>query len=186
MRGARLLILFLLAFSLGLQSVSSPELSLVGDDDATEAPPRRRKDDLPQPLPVPGPWYIESQCLGVSAYERNVLFFPETPDVAAAGLKICAACPVREQCREYARTNRIKHGTWGGETEWDRRRGRRRASLRIAREREPRERPTYTGPVETIADAYVCFVCTSSALVVDGGPGSLQCLGCNVRWPKPI
>ncbi len=28
--------------------------------------------------------------------------------------RICAECPVRQSCLEYALANRIDHGVWGG------------------------------------------------------------------------
>lgn len=35
---------------------------------------------------------------------------------------VCARCPVRSLCREYALRTREPHGIWGGLTEHDRRR----------------------------------------------------------------
>jgi WhiB family redox-sensing transcriptional regulator len=35
---------------------------------------------------------------------------------------ICATCPVREACLEFALTNREHDGVWGGATERERRR----------------------------------------------------------------
>ena len=31
-------------------------------------------------------------------------------------LKICASCPVRQACLDYAVRENIQHGIWGGET----------------------------------------------------------------------
>lgn len=39
---------------------------------------------------------------------------------------ICDACPVKEDCLEYALANNIDHGMWGGHTPRERRRIRRR------------------------------------------------------------
>ena len=36
--------------------------------------------------------------------------------------KVCADCPVKEPCLEYALTHRIDHGVWGGASERERRR----------------------------------------------------------------
>ncbi len=36
--------------------------------------------------------------------------------------KVCADCPVKEPCLEYALTYRIDHGVWGGASERERRR----------------------------------------------------------------
>ena len=36
--------------------------------------------------------------------------------------RICADCPVKPACLEYALHNRIDHGVWGGSSERERRR----------------------------------------------------------------
>ena len=41
--------------------------------------------------------------------------------------RICRECPVREQCLSYAMDSPIDHGIWGGLTERERRRWRRKA-----------------------------------------------------------
>ncbi len=41
--------------------------------------------------------------------------------------RICGACPVRRECLAYAMDARVDHGIWGGLTERERRRLRRRA-----------------------------------------------------------
>jgi WhiB family transcriptional regulator, redox-sensing transcriptional regulator len=59
------------------------------------------------------------------------LFFP----ISAAGpserqiaqaKKICAGCPVRQECLEFALSNDQSYGIWGGMTPEDRQRDRRR------------------------------------------------------------
>jgi WhiB family transcriptional regulator, redox-sensing transcriptional regulator len=49
------------------------------------------------------------------------LFFPERGESAEPARQVCAACPVRQPCLDYAITNRIVHGIWGGLTERERR-----------------------------------------------------------------
>ena len=39
----------------------------------------------------------------------------------AVAKRICAACPVREPCLDYALTTREAHGVWGGLNETERR-----------------------------------------------------------------
>jgi len=54
------------------------------------------------------------------------LFFPDSEADAAAAKEVCARCPVREACLEFALTTRQHDGIWGGLTENERRRVRRR------------------------------------------------------------
>ncbi len=62
------------------------------------------------------------------------LFFPVTDDDAGPAKAICAVCPVREQCLTFALANREEQGVWGGLTETERRRVRRRRA-NVARSR---------------------------------------------------
>ncbi len=50
------------------------------------------------------------------------VFFPNDGVGVEVAKKICATCPVADQCREYALENRIDHGVWGGTSERQRRR----------------------------------------------------------------
>jgi WhiB family transcriptional regulator, redox-sensing transcriptional regulator len=45
---------------------------------------------------------------------------------------ICAGCPVRKQCLEFALTHEQTYGIWGGTTPQDRQRDRRRRRRRAA------------------------------------------------------
>lgn len=67
-------------------------------------------------------WRAESACRGA---DPNV-FFPNTEEEARPAKAICAACPVRERCLDYALATRQDDGVWGGLTEVERRRLRRR------------------------------------------------------------
>jgi len=49
------------------------------------------------------------------------VFFPERGETAGPARRVCAACPVRQPCLDYAITNRIAYGVWGGLTERERR-----------------------------------------------------------------
>jgi WhiB family redox-sensing transcriptional regulator len=49
------------------------------------------------------------------------VFFPERGESAGPARQICAACPVRQPCLDYAISNRITHGIWGSLTERERR-----------------------------------------------------------------
>jgi WhiB family redox-sensing transcriptional regulator len=49
-------------------------------------------------------------------------FFPSDGVGVEVARRICADCPVRQACLEYALANRIDHGVWGGCSERERRR----------------------------------------------------------------
>ena len=57
-------------------------------------------------------WMEKGLCLGMD----TELFFPEKGDNAAAeGAKaICDKCKVKQTCLNWAMTNEIWHGVWGG------------------------------------------------------------------------
>lgn len=50
------------------------------------------------------------------------VFFPSDGVGVEVAKKICATCPVKDQCLEYALDQRIDHGVWGGASERQRRR----------------------------------------------------------------
>ncbi len=56
----------------------------------------------------------------------TALFFPDSEDQAGPAVAVCAVCPVREECLEFALATRQDDGVWGGMTETDRKRLRRR------------------------------------------------------------
>jgi WhiB family redox-sensing transcriptional regulator len=62
------------------------------------------------------------------------VFFPSDGVGVEAARRICATCPVKEPCLEYALAFRIDHGVWGGCSERERRRilKRRRVGAAIA------------------------------------------------------
>ena len=53
-------------------------------------------------------------------------FYPETEAEARPAKRICAACPVRQLCLDTALRNGERYGVWGGLTERERIRLRRR------------------------------------------------------------
>lgn len=58
---------------------------------------------------------------GVECETLPDFFFPEEPDkesnkiVADIAKSVCANCPIREQCLDYAKSTRV-YGIWGGTT----------------------------------------------------------------------
>lgn len=90
----------------------------------TEMRARYRKWNQARRNPPPverGPdmsWLEDAACRGVDP----ALFFPERGASTREAKAICAECPVREQCRDYALDTNQKHGIWGGLSERERRR----------------------------------------------------------------
>ena len=78
-------------------------------------------------------WQMLSNCLGVDPD----LFFPERGASTKDAKAVCQGCVVREDCLEYALTNREKFGIWGGLSERERRRIRRERAQALARPAQP-------------------------------------------------
>jgi len=96
---------------------------------------------------VPDDWFIDPVLRGVPgvrsgvdddnplAWQSDALcaqtdpeaFFPEKGGSTRDAKKICSSCEVRAQCLEYALANDERFGIWGGLSERERRKLRRRA-----------------------------------------------------------
>jgi len=50
------------------------------------------------------------------------IFFPSDGVGVVVAQNICADCPVKVDCLEYALADRVDHGVWGGASERQRRR----------------------------------------------------------------
>lgn len=59
--------------------------------------------------------------LAVCAEVGPTLFFPEQGESVREAKQVCASCPVRKDCLEYALDNGLFFGVWGGTTEGERR-----------------------------------------------------------------
>ena len=97
---------------------------------------------------VPADWYVDPIELGVPgvrqpaevddplAWQADALcaqtdpeaFFPEKGGSTRDAKRVCASCEVRDQCLEYALQNGERFGIWGGLSERERRKLKRRAS----------------------------------------------------------
>jgi WhiB family transcriptional regulator, redox-sensing transcriptional regulator len=55
-------------------------------------------------------------------------FFPEKGGSTREAKRVCTTCPVRAECLEYALGNDERFGIWGGLSERERRRLKRRVS----------------------------------------------------------
>ncbi len=80
----------------------------------TARPPRR---SLAAPARFAARWRELAACRGADLE----VFFPGRGESAESARQVCAACPVRQPCLDYAISNRIAHGIWGGLTERERR-----------------------------------------------------------------
>ena len=96
---------------------------------------------------VPANWFVDVLKLGVAkaygseidgdplAWQEDALcaqtdpeaFLPEKGGSTRDAKRICAQCTVRAECLEYALKNDERFGIWGGLSERERRRLRRRA-----------------------------------------------------------
>jgi WhiB family redox-sensing transcriptional regulator len=80
-------------------------------------------------------FFADAACKGTD----TSVFFPVSDTFAGEAKAICAACPVAEQCLEYAVQTHQPDGIWGGLTAVERHRLIRRRQ-KVAREQ--RERST--------------------------------------------
>jgi hypothetical protein len=71
----------------------------------------------------PTPWAAQAACAGQPAD----VWFPERGGSAATAKSVCAHCPVRIECLDYALRWGIGHGVWGGLSMRERRRLSRRS-----------------------------------------------------------
>ena len=96
---------------------------------------------------VPDNWFVDVLRLGVAgaysdAEETNSLswqadavcaqtdpeaFFPEKGGSTRDAKRICSGCDVKQQCLEYALANDERFGIWGGLSERERRKLKKRA-----------------------------------------------------------
>ncbi len=70
-------------------------------------------------------WQRQANCMGVDPD----LFFPERGASTREAKEVCRGCVVREDCLEFALVNSEKFGIWGGLSERERRRIRRRRAV---------------------------------------------------------
>jgi WhiB family redox-sensing transcriptional regulator len=63
-------------------------------------------------------WMARGKCRDLDP----TVFFPSDGIGVQVACRICAECPVKAPCLEYALGNRVDHGVWGGTSERERRR----------------------------------------------------------------
>ena len=79
---------------------------------------------IPVPITDERPWAVFAACRDATAE----WFFPQDEASRRRRLAVCARCPVRVECLDYALEAREVFGVWGGMTERRRRALRRRLS----------------------------------------------------------
>src|ERR1700753_2106875 len=78
-------------------------------------------------------WMAEGKCRELPPET----FFPSDGVGVEIARRICAECPQKSPCLEYALRNGIDHGVWGGTSERERRRIPRRRRLAAEAVLEP-------------------------------------------------
>jgi WhiB family redox-sensing transcriptional regulator len=73
-------------------------------------------------------WMADGNC----RRETPSMFFPSDGVGVEVARRVCATCPVKSPCLEYALRNGIDHGVWGGASERERRRIARRRRVERA------------------------------------------------------
>ncbi|HEY7946114.1 MAG TPA: WhiB family transcriptional regulator [Acidimicrobiales bacterium] len=89
-------------------------------------------------------WMNQGKCKDIDP----AVFFPSDGVGVQVAQRICAECPVKSPCLEYALASRIDHGVWGGASERERRRllSRRRLAKRNQGRGETRRIEEVTQP----------------------------------------
>jgi WhiB family transcriptional regulator, redox-sensing transcriptional regulator len=120
--------------------MANSEYRTSADVDAASSQPRLT-------APVPANWYVDPVSLGIPGVRRTSTdddplawqtdslcaqtdpeaFFPEKGGSTRDAKKICTSCEVRSRCLEYALENDERFGIWGGLSERERRKLRKRA-----------------------------------------------------------
>jgi WhiB family redox-sensing transcriptional regulator len=96
----------------------------------TAPQPRHRASAIPATSSAG--WRYRAACRGADLD----LFFPGRGESAEPARRICALCPVRQACLDYALSHGIVHGIWGGLSERNRRALRTRHVGAARRERD--------------------------------------------------
>ena len=94
---------------------------------------RQPRHHLPAlPVPALAGWQYRAACRGADL----TVFFPGRGESAEPARQICAGCPLRQPCLDYALSHGITHGIWGGLAERDRRVLRTRQARAARQERD--------------------------------------------------
>ena len=69
-------------------------------------------------LDVSMAWQLDAAC---AAQAGQVDFFPARGESVRDAKAVCARCPVKSDCLEFALRLKVAHGVWGGLSERERR-----------------------------------------------------------------
>ena len=124
-------------------------MSLAEDYSSADRSVHGASGNAPMMRPVPDDWFVDPVRLGVPGVRRPVTedddplawqsdslcaqtdpeaFFPEKGGSTRDAKKICQSCEVKAQCLQYALENDERFGIWGGLSERERRKLRKRNS----------------------------------------------------------
>ena len=84
--------------------------------------------DIDMVFPLDGEEELRWQDRALCAQTDPEAFFPEKGGSTREAKRICMSCPVRQECLEYALAHDERFGIWGGLSERERRRLKRRVS----------------------------------------------------------
>ncbi len=89
--------------------------------DSFTLPSNTRWSGAAQWYPEAPPWKEDAACRGTDPD----VFFPSRGEDLVVARAVCAGCPVRGECLDFALAHNEKFGVWGGLSERERRRVRR-------------------------------------------------------------
>lgn len=68
------------------------------------------------------PWVEQAKCAALTPQEADNLFFVPFGRTSKEAKEFCAKCPVKQECSQYALSNRDLQGVWAGLSEKERQR----------------------------------------------------------------
>jgi len=107
-----------------VSSFSRPFLTLLTESSASGAEEPMAASPWSSLSPGAESWRLDALC----AETDPEAFFPEKGGSTREAKRVCVGCPVRLQCLEYALGNDERFGIWGGLSERERRKLKRRVA----------------------------------------------------------
>ncbi|MGO3152518.1 MAG: WhiB family transcriptional regulator [Galactobacter sp.] len=106
------------------------------EDDTDDSEDELFEAQSPQKVWIPLEGFLSEQEEGELGWQTEALcaqtdpeaFFPEKGGSTRDAKKVCSSCTVRQECLDYALDNDERFGIWGGLSERERRRLRKRAN----------------------------------------------------------